>query len=89
MKKLLVLLFVALFTTVAFAAANLSNKDSKSYKLLLNSSESCFSGTHTSIGSNTSTSVSAGWACLDKKKPAVKLENGKSYIIKNGKIQPK
>ena len=89
MKKLLAILFCVLFATVAFASSNLMNKDTRSYKLLVNSSPSCFSGTHTSISSNNSTSVSSGWACLDEIKPAVKLEDGKSYVIKIGKIQLK
>lgn len=93
MKRNLVCLAAAaallLASASAFASVTISNKDSKSYKLLLNSSESCFSGTHTSISSNTTTSVGAGWACLDEVKPAVKLEDGKSYVIKGGKIEEK
>ncbi len=74
--------------TSAWASANLYNSDSRSYRLLLDSSESCFSGTHTSIESNTRTSVSAGWACVDEQQPAVRLEDGKSYVIRNGAIVP-
>ncbi|HMX58296.1 MAG TPA: hypothetical protein PKE49_17350 [Leptospiraceae bacterium] len=86
-KYVLSLAISSLFSTAVMASANLYNSDSQSYRLLLDSSESCFSGTHTSIESNTRTSVSSGWACLGEEKPAVKLEDGKSYVIRNGVIQ--
>jgi hypothetical protein len=80
---------ISLFTVPAMASVTLSNQDSREYKLLLDTSESCFSGTHTRIQSNTTTTVSAGWICLNEEKPAVKLEDGKYYEIKDGKIQLK
>ncbi len=87
MKKFTIALASILVASSAFASVTLTNKDSKSHQLLVNTSETCFAGTHTSLNSNTtSTQIDAGWACVDGKKPAVKLENGKSYIIKNGKI---
>jgi hypothetical protein len=87
MNKILITLFGIVFTSSVTASSLLSNKDSNQYKLLLNSSESCFSGTHTQINGNTTTSVSDGWACLNEQKPAIKLEKDKEYIIKNGQIQ--
>jgi hypothetical protein len=94
MKKLSSsLLACALFlsASVAFASISLHNKDPKSYKILLASSDSCFSGTHTSIGSNTITSLSSTtkYICLDEKKPAYKVEDGKKYEIKDGKVVEK
>ncbi|PID77651.1 MAG: hypothetical protein CSB24_00470 [Deltaproteobacteria bacterium] len=86
MKKLSVVLLGVFFASSAMATVSLSNKDSKQYQLLLNSSETCFAGTESSINSSTTSKVDAGWACLNKQKPAVKLEEGKSYIIKDGKI---
>jgi len=83
------LLTITLFAGSAFASVTVSNQDSNRYDVLIASSDSCFSGTHTSIGGNTTTSFSAGWFCLNEKKPAFKIEDGKSYIIKNGKIKAK
>ncbi|PID48197.1 MAG: hypothetical protein CR967_01135 [Proteobacteria bacterium] len=90
MGKLTAVLLGIFVASSAIASVTLKNEDSTSYKLLLKSSQSCFSGTHTSIsGGTTSTQIDAGWACLNEKKPAVKLEDGKTYVIKDGKIVKK
>ena len=91
-KKILALVAagaITLLSATAFASVTLTNKDAKSYKLLIASSDSCFSGTHTSIGSNTTTSVGSGYICINEEKPAYKVEDGKSYVIKDGKVEPK
>ncbi|PIE74604.1 MAG: hypothetical protein CSA18_04455 [Deltaproteobacteria bacterium] len=88
MKKLLVIILLSLFiASSAMASASLSNRDFKQYKILAASTQFCFSGIHTFISSNTTISVPAGWVCLKEKKPAVRLESGKYYIIKNGRIK--
>jgi hypothetical protein len=82
-----VLAITSLFAFQALASVTLSNKDSREYKILIASSDSCFSGTHTSIGSNTTTTVDAGYLCINEEKPAYKLEDGKRYVIKDGKVE--
>ncbi len=89
MKKLALILVSLLFATSAMASVSLKNEDSRQHQLLLKTSDTCFSGTHTSINGHTTSNVDPGWACVDKKKPAVKLENGKSYVIRNGRIVEK
>lgn len=88
MNKFSIALLGILFSTTAMADVTLSNKDSREYQLLLDTSDSCFSGLHTYVSSYTTRKAPEGWACLNKQKPAVKLEKGKDYMIKNGKIQP-
>ncbi len=82
-------LALVLTAGLALASAKLHNADSRTHKLLVSTSESCFSGTHTSIGSNTTTDIPAGWVCVDEKKPAVKVKDGKQYVIKNGELKEK
>ena len=89
MKMNKVLAWVAAFgmsSALWAGSVQLHNQDSHSYRYLSNSSESCFSGTHSSISSNTVSSVSSGWFCLHEEKPAVYLQEGKKYKIKNGKV---
>ncbi|HOX42668.1 MAG TPA: hypothetical protein PK668_03670 [Myxococcota bacterium] len=80
---------ISLFALSALAGVTLSNQDSQSYKLLIASSDSCFSGTHTSISSNTTTGVGPGWLCIDEKKPGYEMKDGETWIIKNGKPSKK
>ena len=92
MKQLKIILFFMLvtcfFATGVFADVTLRNKDSKRYYYMANTSSSCFSGGVTSyIESNTTSSVPAGWFCLNKEKPAVMLNNGERYIIENGVLK--
>ncbi len=74
---------------VALASVGLTNEDSKEYRLLLSDGETCFSGTHTAIGSNTTTSVSSAvkYICLNEQKPAFAIEDGKSYVIRDGVLK--
>jgi len=92
MKKLVMsLMLIVSITFVSagvYAGVTLINKDSKRYYYMANTSKSCFSGGVTSyISSNTTSSVPAGWFCLNKSKPAVKLNDGERWFIKNGKLQ--
>lgn len=77
------------FSATALASVTLTNKDSQRYELRIATSDSCFSGTDTSIGGNTTSTFTAGWLCIDKKKPAYKIEDGKAYVIEGGKVAPK
>ncbi|MDH4128476.1 MAG: hypothetical protein OEV44_06965 [Spirochaetota bacterium] len=90
-KTKMILVFFLAFSFLAtgvFADVALHNKDSKRYYYMANTSNSCFSGGVTSyIGPNTSSSVPAGWFCLNKEKPAVLLKNGEKYIIQNGVLK--
>ena len=81
---------VAAVTVVAHAATvAIQNQDSRSYRILISTDDHCFAGLHTSISGNTSTTIDVGYLCLEEQKPAFKLETGKSYIIKDGKVSAK
>ncbi len=90
MNKFTTALLSLLIASSAIASVTLKNEDSSNHRLLIKSSKTCFGGTETSLNSGTvSSQIDAGWACVDGKKPAVKLEDGKTYVIKNGKIVKK
>lgn len=80
---------LTLFAGAALAEVKITNEDSKSYDLRIATSDSCFSGTDTSIGGNSTSTFSAGWLCIERKTPAFKIEDGKHYVIKGGKVSPK
>lgn len=89
MRKLLVL-GALLVSGVAFAGS-LHNKDGVSHKILLTDSDSCFSGTHSSIGSNTIQQISSStkFICVEEAKPAFPIDPGKDYVIEDGKVHAK
>jgi hypothetical protein len=78
-----------LISTPAWAEIGLYNSDSHGYKLLLADSDTCFSGTHTSIGSNTRQSLSSTtkFVCIDENKPAYPVTDGKHYKIQGGVLK--
>ncbi len=91
-KHLITLLFAAVMAVsagIAYASVELSNEDSREYRILIADSDSCFSGTRTYIGGSTTTSVNAGWLCINEEKPGYKMDDGKSYRIKNGRLEAK
>ena len=85
-----------LFMTAAFlvsgaarAEVGLYNSDSTGHKLLLADSDTCFSGTHTSIGSNTHTTVSGStkFVCIGEEKPAYPVRDDHHYKIVGGVLK--
>ena len=75
-----------LVSGTAFAGSSLHNADAK-HTILYADSDSCFSGTHSSIESNTTTEVSAGkYICVDEHMPGVLVEDGHKYEIKGGVV---
>jgi hypothetical protein len=93
MKTGIAALTFALLGTVAVVAhastVNITNEDDKSYKILISTDDHCFSGLHTSINGHTQTTIEVGYLCMNEQKPGFKLEEGKSYVIKNGAVAPK
>lgn len=80
-----------LISTTAFAGISLFNSDGHSYKLLLSGGNACFTGTQTSIASNTATTVSSKtkYICLNETTPAYRVEDGKDYVIRDGELKEK
>jgi len=74
---------------MALASVGLTNEDSQEYRLLLADGDTCSRGTHTAIGGNTTASVngSVKYICLNEQKPAFAIEDGKSYVIRDGVLK--
>ena len=89
LTALVALVALTAFSAAAFASVTITNKDSQKYELRIATSDSCFSGTDTSIGGNTTSTFTSGWLCLNKEKPGYKIEDGKTYLIEGGKVKPK
>ena len=72
------------------ALVTVTNKDSTSYALLLATGDRCESGTRSSInGGTTKTYSGRPYLCINEEKPAYKLEDGKRYEIRDGKLEEK
>jgi hypothetical protein len=81
------LAWLAMSTSAFAGSITIRNEDDVRYTLLLNA-DTCFSGQHTSIDPGyTKTWPDVAFVCLNEMKPAVPVQSGKVYVIKNGGFQ--
>jgi len=86
-KELIVTITLLLAAPVLAFSPRLENKDSHKYDVKIE----CLTTTNTSIGSNTSTTLSGNDGCTLHVDGvgSIKLENDKEYVIKDGKLSVK
>lgn len=67
------------------------NADKTDHAVLITQEDNCTLGLHSKVYSNNTTTfdvdrTTGSWMCVDEVGPAIKLEDGKVYEIKNGRL---
>ena len=67
------------------------NADKTDHAVLITQEDACTLGLHSKVYSNNTTTfdvdrTTGSWMCVDEVGPAIKLEDGKVYEIKNGRL---